>query len=303
MPSKNIKENLIYKKDIVLQSTSDEELEEKEHLFSKTLFNKNGKTTREIQYDEQGNITQDFEYTYDEKGNLTEKILHDDEGGFGEKVTFEYDQNGKKSREFIHYIDETYDTVVFIRNDDGLTIKKEIIDYDGDTESTEEFEYQGKNLVKHTVKDDAGQTVSVVQVTYDEKGNITEEAEQNLEEGITKIKKVEYFPSGNKKEVLTYTNDDLTGKVTMTEDEKGQIVKIIEETPCQKNTTIMKYDDSGNIVYQEESDRKGKLISHVTRQYDDENKMISSQVFIDGQGRRLSRNYTLRHDYVLHEEK
>ncbi len=302
MPSENLKENLIYKKDIVLQSASDEELEEKEHLFAKTLFNKNGKTTREIQYDEQGNITQDFEYNYDEKGNLIEKILHDDEGGFGEKVTFEYDENGKKSKEFIHYIDQTYDTVVFIRNEDGLTIKKETIDYDGDMESTEEFEYQDKNLVKHTVKDDTGQTVSLVQVTYDEKGNITEESEQNLEEGITRIKKVEYFPSGNKKEVLTYTNDDLTGKVTMTEDDKEQIVKIVEETPYQKNTIIMKYDDSGNLVYQEESDKEGELFSHVSRQYDNQNNMISSQVFIDGQGRRLSRNYTLRHDYVFYEE-
>ncbi len=301
MPADNIKESLIYKKDIVLQSSSDEELEEKEHLFSKTLYNENGKITREIQYNEMGNITQDFEYKYDEKGNLTEKILHDDDGGFGEKVSFEYDENGKKSKEFIHYMDDTYDTIVYTRNEDGLTIKKETTDYDGDMESIEEFEYQNKNLVKHTVKNDAGETVSIVEVTYNEEGNIIKESEQNLEEGTTKIKQVEYFPSGNKKEVLTYTNGDLTGKVTMTEDEKEQIVQIVEETPYQKNTISMKYDDAGNVIYQEESDREGKLLTHVSRQFDNKNRMLSSDVFIDGQGRRLSRNYTLRHDYVFYE--
>lgn len=301
MPADNIKESLIYKKDIVLQSSSDEELEEKEHLFSKTLYNKNGKITREIQYNEMGNITQDFEYKYDEKGNLTEKILHDDDGGFGEKVSFEYDENGKKSKEFIHYMDDTYDTIVYTRNEDGLTIKKETTDYDGDMESIEEFEYQNKNLVKHTLKNDAGETVSIVEVTYNEEGNITEESEQNLEEGTTKIKQVEYFPSGNKKEVLTYTNGHLTDKVTMTEDEKEQIIQIVEETPYQKNTISMKYDDAGNVIYQEESDREGKLLTHVSRQFDTKNRMVSSNVFIDGQGRRLSRNYTLRHDDVFYE--
>ncbi len=300
MSEAKIKENLVYKKDLVLKNSADIHLEEHEYLLSKTTYNQEGKTISEIQYDSSGNVLQEYLYKYNDKGQVIEEIMRDGDGFDAEHTSYEMDDNGRIKKELRHYMDETYDTIQYSYVDDKLT-KKECCDFDGDLESIEEFEYKDGLLVSRVVKDEGGEILSEKKMLYDEQKNLLEEYIFDGEQGTTFKRVNEYYSSGNKKSVLTYNNEgDLIGKVLLEEDDKEQVVKVIEESTDKKNTVLMTYDDHGNVVYQEELDRNNNLVSKVERAYDENNMLMNSQVYIDGAGRSISRNYTLRQEYVFY---
>jgi hypothetical protein len=301
MGSQKIKESLVYKKDLVLKSATDQELEEHEYLFSRTVYNEDGKVTSEKQYDNQGELVQDYIYTYNDKGHLIEEKLQEADGFVAVHKSFEVDDKGKVLKEFRHYMDETFDTVVFHYNEKWELVKKETFDPDNDLESTEEFSYEGDRINRHVVFDADGDILSEKKTTYDDKGNAieTEEFDGSVGESVKTV--TEYHPSGNKKEVLTYNSaDQLIEKVKLKEDAQGRIEQVVEESTSKKNTINFTYDAKGNVVHQDEFDRNGEMIGKVSRVYDDNNKLVSSNVFIHGGGRGLSRNYTLRQEYVYY---
>jgi YD repeat-containing protein len=300
MAKHKIKENLLFRKELVLKDTTAEHLEEREFLHSKTCYDENGNIISETQYDASGNIMQETVYKYDEKGRLVDEVLRDSEGFDAEHKSFELDESGKVIREFRHYMDETYDTINYIYDGD-LIIKKESIDFDGEVENMEEFIYQDGLMIENTIKDQDGEIISSKHLVYDEKKNIIEVKEIDYSEGIETRTEYEYYDSGNKKAVMVFdVTDELIERTLLTENEKGQIIRVVEENTRKKNTTNMAYDDQGNVVYQEEFDRNGELISKVKREYDKENMIVASEVYVSGMGRGLSRNYTLRQEYTFY---
>ena len=301
MGSQKIKESLIYKKDIVLKSATDQELEEHEYLFSRTIYNEDGKVISEKQYDAKGELIQDYIYSYNEHSYLIEEKLQEADGFIAVHKSFDFDEKGKIAKEFRHYMDESFDTIVYHYDEDGKLIKKETFDPDNDLETVEEFSYDGDRISRHQVADADGDILSEKKTTYDEKGNPleTEEYDGSVSESVKTM--TEYHPSGNKKEVLTYNSaDQLIEKVTLKEDAQGRIEQVVEESISKKNTINFTYNANGNVVYQDEFDRNGEMIGKVSRVYDENNKLVSSNVFIHGGGRGLSRNYTLRQEYVYY---
>jgi YD repeat-containing protein len=300
MAKQKIKENLVFRKELVLKDTTAEHLEEREYLLSKTCYDENGNLISETQYDSSENIMQETVYTYNEKGRLVEEILRDSEGFDVEHKSFELDESGKIIREFRHYMDEPYDTIEYVYDGD-LIIKKESIDFDGEAENTEEFVYRDGLLIENILKDQDSEIISLKQWVYDEKKNIIELKEIDFSQGVETRTEYEYYDSGNKKAVLVFdVADELIERTLITENEKGQIIRVVEENTRKKNTTNMVYDDKGNVVYQEEFDRNGELISKIKREYNEDNMIVESEVYVNGMGRGLSRNYTLRQEYTFH---
>lgn len=299
MEKQKIKESLVYKKDLVLKSASENELEEHEYLFSRTAYNEDGKVISEIQYSPSGDIIQEYEYKYNSQGLLIEELLKEADGFIVEHKSFEVNDEGKIIKEFRHYLDESFDTINYFYDDRGTLIKKEVIDPDGDLESVEEFSYSGELQTAHIVKDADGELVYEKKIDFNDEGKAVEIYEFDGSSGQTKKVVNEYYPSGNKKEVLTYNHaDQLIEKVTLKENTEGKIVQVTEESPAKKNISNFTYDERGNMVYQDEFDKNGEMITKVNREYDENNKLLSSTVFMHGAGRGLSRNYTLRQEYV-----
>jgi len=301
MGSQKIKESLVYKKDIVLKSATDQELEEHEYLFSRTIYNEDGKVISEKQYDAKGELIQDYIYSYNEHSYLIEEKLQEADGFIAVHKSFDFDEKGKIAKEFRHYMDESFDTIVYHYDEDGKLIKKETFDPDNDLETVEEFSYDGDRISRHQVADADGDILSEKKTTYDEEGNPleTEEYDGSVGESVKTV--TEYHPSGNKKEVLSYNSSgQLFEKVTLKEDAKGRIIQVVEESTTKKSTINFTYDASGNVVYQDEFDRNGEITGKVSRVYDESNKLVSSNVFIHGGGRGLSRNYTLRQEYLFY---
>lgn len=303
MQKQKIKETRVYKTDVVLKSAAENELQENEYLFSSTHYDKYGNVIREIQYNTSGEATQEYVFKYNEKGFLVEEILQEEDGFIAEHKSFERDDEGKILREFRHYMDESCDTITYHYDNEGLLVKKETIDPDGDLESTEEFVYENGVLVRVIIKDEDGEILSDKKQSVNEQGKPIELLDYDASTGELRKSVNTYYPSGNKKEALVYTgNDQLIEKVMLKEDDKGQIIQVVEETLQRKNTTNFTYDERGNVIYQEEFDRNGEIVSHVKREFDEHNNLYTSQVFIDGSGRGLSRNYSLRQEYDFFEE-
>ncbi len=301
MSKPRIKESLVFKKDIVLKSTAEKQLEEHEYLFSKTTFNEEGKKLSEKQFDSQGNLIQEYVYEYDPNGFLTLELMREGDDFVVEKKTFLPDEKGRIQKEYRHYMDESYDTVNYHYNHEGLLIKKEVYDPDNELENIEEYEYEGKNLIRFVLKDADEDILSEKRMKYDSSGNILELTEYDESEDTTIKKVYGYYPGGSKKEVLTYNEaGKLVEHVYLKEDNKGKVVQLIEETAHKKNTTNFSYDDKGNITNQEEFDKKGETVSRVNRKYNEHNILESSEVFIDGGGRGVSRNYTMRQEYIFY---
>lgn len=154
MPKINV--TVVYKKDIVLKSASEDHLEEVEYVLSKTTYNTKGEVISEIQYDPDGNITQETIHEYDDRGFLVKEILRDGDGFIADHKTYERNDQGKVNREFRHYMDESFDTVKYFYDDQGVLVKKETIDPDQDLESIEEFTHWNGLLTHYLLKDDQG---------------------------------------------------------------------------------------------------------------------------------------------------
>lgn len=300
MAKQLIKETLIYKKELLLKSAADDALDEREFLFNKTTYDTDGRVISEITFDPEGEMIQQVVFRYNENGYLVEEKSQDADGFDVEHKTFEVTDKGKIAKEYKHYMDGTADTIHYTYNGKDELIKKQIVDPDGDTEIVEEFSYTNGMVSHHVVKDGEGELLSEKKIRYNEKGNPVSIEEYDGSEGASSKKEIEYYPSGNKKHALTYNEDDqLIERILMKEDDKGRLVQVMEETAMKKNTVNFTLNDDGNIVAQEEFDRNGELISKVQRVYDDGKRLLASDVFIHGGGRGLSRNYTLRQEYVF----
>ncbi|MFW5687916.1 MAG: hypothetical protein ACOCXV_03210 [Bacteroidota bacterium] len=298
----SLEETLVYKKELILKSTTEDALEENEFLLSRTLFDKEGRVISEIQYDSDGHISQEHLYTYDENGFLLEEMLREEDGFVAEHKTFEPDEKGRIAKEMRHYMDGSFDTITCSYNEEGLLSKKVSVDPDGDTESTEEYTYTGGRLTHYILKDGDDEVLTEKSMVYDDDGNVVELTEYDASEDTTLRREMEYYPSGNRKLALTYNSKgQLVEKISLRENEKGQPVQMTEETHHKKNTVNMSYDAAGNVILQEEFDKNGELISKVERTFDEQQRLVSSEVFIHGAGRGPSRNYTLRQEYKLRQ--
>jgi YD repeat-containing protein len=294
-----IKENRVYKKELLLKSSRQDHLEEHEFLFSHTIYNEQDKVVEEYHYDSDGKLVQEYQFMYDQNGFLREEILKQEDGFVAEHKTYEPDEKNNILKEFRHYMDGSFDTITYHYNAQGLVSKKETIDPDGEQESTEEFEYENGLLTRFAIMDSENEIITEKKITYDEKGNPEEVIDYDGSEGTAVRKVLEYFPSGTKKETLTYNDtDQLVEKVVMTEDSDGRLVQVVEENRAKKNTITFEYDQAGNIIAQEELDRNGELVSKVHRVFNENNQLVSTNVYIHGGGRGLSKNYTLRQEYT-----
>ena len=294
-----IKENLSYKKDILLKSTSDAQLHEHEYLFQRTLFNPQGKVTLEEHYDNKGELVQKYVYEYDSNGYLREEMLVEADEFVAEHKSFERDDKGKIIKELRHYMDGSADTMEYTYDEGGRLIRKTLLDPDGEVENHEEFEWEGDLLVLHRIFDNEGELINEEKKVYDTKGQALEVILFNAMENLYTRTVNEYYESGNKKEVLVYNQaDQLIEKILLQEDQSGNIMQVTEETRHKKNVINFEYDASGNVTFQEEFDKNGELVGQVKRKYNENNMLESSDVFIDGGGRGMSRSYHIRQEYL-----
>jgi uncharacterized protein RhaS with RHS repeats len=256
------------------------------------------KPIAETQYDSQGNVEQQTEYAYDGQGFLVRELLKESDGEVVEERSFEPDDQQRMKKEFRHYADGSFDVTEFSYDENGRLIKKVLADDEGEVERVEEFEYQDDKPLLEKALDGEGNLLMEVRYLYNEEGLLEEVHAVNPEEGEAYQKVHEYTPEGKRKSTLVYDGEgELVERYLFEMDDNGHPATLVEETRMKKNTIRMKNDAKGQVVFQEEHDLNGELVSRVARRYDELGKLLESRVAVRNPRLGLLQEYSVFQQY------
>lgn len=267
------------------------------------------------EFDSKGNLSEQSVYTQD--GILVERIINEfDANGFlirekyladadetSEEKSFQRDDKGLVLKEFKHYNDGSFDTTTYEYDNQYRIISKVTMNDEGEIEQKILNEYRDDFLVKTQTFDGENNLVQLDEFKYDEKGNSVEHKKIDNESGTNAFIVTSYNHHGRKKEEITYDEDgDIINETSYTEDEKGRLLNIIEEGSEKDVAIKFTYDEQDNIIHQEELSNQGKQLVSVKREFDKENNLMRSEVYIDGQGQTLPQHYEVIIEYTFYDE-
>ncbi len=298
---KLIKSITSYREDYLLKNAQTDKIDTKKFKLSYTEYNKQDKIIEDIRYNQDGSIEQMYKYRYDDKGQMIEETLSYSEDETAEKRTFELDDKGLVKKEFRPYLDGSVDTLVYNYDSENNLIEKTIIDSDNDIDSKEVFEYNNKKLTKESAYEGTDNLISYNIYKYDEAGNRVETIKWEAEDN-KKIKIVDCFnEKGSRTKSLVYNSLNQLISKTIFIEENDKIIQIIEENQYKKDTTNIIYDKKGNIIEEKEYNIKNQLNHKVTKEYNDNNDIIESAVFIDRHEQGINQDYVVRYEYEMFE--
>ncbi len=261
------------------------------------------KVILDTQFDPHGNVEQEAVYEYNDHGFLIREVLKEADGEVSEEKTFEPDEKMRIYKEYRHYVDGSYDVIEVHYDASDRVVKKILSDDEGVVESTVEYEYNNELLIRESHFDDEGDLVSEVLYAYDEDGLLDEKTTRNINEGEEVVRSYSYNDEGFRDAILTYDGKgELVERHLFTLDDQGRPVGVVEENKQKKNRLSMEYDANGNIVFQEEYDLHGNLVSMVRRHYDQEGLFQKSEVTARNPMSGVNQQYEVKHIYEFFDE-
>lgn len=295
--TKKIQSITIYRKDLPPEGIDNESSKE-EQIVSRTTYHPDfDKITLEEQYGATGDLEQSTEFTYDDKGFLIREILKEADGTVMEEKSYEADDYQRIAREYLHYADGSRDTITYAYDDEGNVIRKETVDADGEVEEIVEYQYENGKLLHELKRDESGEIVFERRYHYDD-GQLSEIESRDEFEGEAQKRVYTYNEHGHRESVMLYDSDgNPLERVLLETDEKGRPIKVVEENRQKKNTLHLRYDEKGNVVFQEEFDLKGALVSRVERSYDEDGRLLESRIEQNVPSHGISRSYRVRQEY------
>lgn len=198
----------------------------------------------------------------DSAGRTIKEISYSAAGDFEEMFEYAYNEKGFLAHE--KYSPEegfVAEEKTFIRNDEGRLIEVKKRYQDGSVD-TIDYQYdESGNLVRMTTTDDEG------------------EVEET--------------------ETFTWENGELSGHEIL--DADGDPVPAPDPVELPAGNARITRDEQDRVILEEDLDDDGEVITSIARNYREDGLPESTEVFIDGQGRTLTRRYILRYDYTFYE--
>ena len=270
--------------------TPDEMKEGKKSEGVRLFFNeydKNDNLLVEAEYSGSGEETSRSVSKYT-GNNLTEEEQYID-GELTERKTYEH-ENNRLIREKTHYLDSSFDVETYTCDSEGNVITKELKNFDGELETTEKFTYLNKLLTEHTVFDAENNLINKITHKYSETRDIIETTEWNAEnnrELRTVYGKNETVKEGYPDYVIYTQSGSIVQKKHTIFDTEGRLLKQqIDQYHAQgivSYLTVNEWDEKGNLFITENY-TNGALIQRAERFYDEENKLIMTQLSSAGEG-------------------
>jgi len=300
--AKILKSVTLIKNDYTIDDIQSTDFQVREYKYSYSEYDQQGNMLADIKFLADGSVSDKSEYSFDEEGKLIEEIFYLDESEIAERKTYQRNEEGKILDLYLHYADGSSDITKYKYDDSGKLIEKLTIDSDDDIDKTEVFTYENEKLVLYRAFDADNELIAERSQKFDDKERLTElvEWEENV---IDRTRTVEHYDEqGRSAEIIKYDeNDHLLEKITYDYGSGNIPQKIIEERQNIKNEILLQYDDQGNMILQEEFDQDGILLTKVVRKYNEDKRVIESDVFIDGQGRYISQKYFIKYEYCYFE--
>jgi len=292
-----IKTALTYHVD--LGSEDNPEVKRTETLQQKVIYDALGNVKEHIQYLPDGSIEDRVTNAYSTDGKLEEEILYDPDGEIAERRTMEYAENGKLLKEIKHYQDGAQDFITYNYSEAGNLTEKIFGDDTGWIEKRDVFTFDGDKLIAVKEFDEEDALLKESTYSYDSDGNVDESSESPSNDmGGRKV--TIYNTSGLPEAIKHYSvSGNLIARQTYEYNEKGQVTDIKEETQSGTSSTHTEYDEHGHAVVMEDKSANEELNHRIERTYDDNGHILTSHVFINGQGRNLNQHYLERIEYVF----
>jgi hypothetical protein len=291
----------LYRKNLLALQNSD-----KEHefwLYSHSEFDHKGNLTEQSVYSQDGALVERTVNEYNENGFLVHEKFFIEEFEPSEEKTYERDENGMVIRELKHYIDGSVDVTTYNYDSQQRIISKITLNDEGETEQKVINEYRNDFLASTRILDGDGNVLKLDEFKYDEKGNSVEHKRFDADSGDDVFVVTHYNSHGRKLEEIGYDEEgDEVSKTLYSEDQNGNLLSIIEESPHRDVVIKFSYDERGNAILQEEVDNEGRQLVSVKREFDPENNLVRSEVYIDGQGRTLPQHYEIKFEYTFFED-
>lgn len=272
-------------------------------LYSQSEFDAKGNLTEQSVYTQDGVLVERIINEFDANGFLIREKYLADEDETSEEKSFQRDDKGLLLKEFKHYNDGSFDTITYEYDKQYRIVSKVTLNDEGKIEQRINNEYRDDFLTKTHTFDGDNNLLQLDEFKYDEKGNSVEHKKIDNESGTNAFIVTSYNHHGRKKEEITYDEDgEIINETSYTEDVKGRLLNIIEEGSEKDVAIKFTYDEQDNIIHQEELSNQGKQLVSVKREFDKDNNLIRSEVYIDGQGQTLPQHYEVCIEYTFYDE-
>ena len=293
-----IKTSLTYHSDLGSEETM--ESTNRETLQQKVVFDIQGNVEEHIQYLSDGSIEDRVTNAYNTDGKLAEEVLYDADGVIAERRTLEYSEKGKLLKEFKHYEDGSRDITTYVYDEAGHLTEKIFGDDSSYVEKREVFTFEGDKLISVQEFGEEDDLLKSRTYTYDADGNLEESSESPTDNGG---RKVTIFNSNALPELVKYYSEagNLIARHTYEYNENGQVTDISEETQSGTSSSHTEYDENGQAVIIEDKSANEELNHRIERTYDQGGNILTSHVFINGQGRNHNQHYLERIEYIFFE--
>lgn len=199
---------------------------------------------------------------FDRDGRVIRECRYMRDGSFEEMIEYDFDDHNRVNCERYYLSEDEISEVVEYRyNDSGKAVSAEKKYADGSVD-TIDFEYDGEGrLFRKVYRNDEQEVEQTEHYTYNQ-GTLV---------------KVESFDGDGNLMSIPFQDESLSSHSRVTRNEAGQ------------------------VILEEEFDINGEVIMSVQRDYQDDGKPSRVEVFMNGQGKTISRHYILTYDYTYFE--
>ena len=180
---------------------------------SDTYYDSKGNKTKEVYKDENGKVTDTYEYAYDSQGNLTKKVHKGSQGKVIGSWEGFYDSQGKVTGSWEYSYDSQVEvSYEYTYDSQGNKTKEVKKDSQGKVKKSYEYTYDSQgNLTKKVWKDSQGKVKESYEYTYDSQGNKTKEVWKDSQGKVKESYENSYDSQGN---LTKSVKKDSQGKVT-----------------------------------------------------------------------------------------
>jgi hypothetical protein len=199
---------------------------------------------------------------FDAEGRPLKEIRYNRHGDFEEMFEYGYDERGNLVRESYYPVEnEIAEEKTFIRDEAGLVLRA-LKHYQDGSVDTIGYEYnETGQLVKRITTSDEGEVEQV--------------------------------------ETFEWENGEMVNHQVL--DENGDLIPGPDVSGLRQNETRVTQNDKGQVITEEELDEDGEVYMTVNRSYDEDGRADEVDVFIDGQGKAITRHYFLKYEYTFFE--
>ena len=258
-----------------------QDIEPVEYTEGYAEYDDNGHILREERYEPDGTLNTLTVNTYNENGELVQTEQYDQDDILLQKTVNKYDENQRLASQSNYYGDASEEYVTkYYYDAEGNVVKQEVyvdgnLDY---VEKTATFVNGRPDTV--TENDDYGNAMYIHHYQYDEKGQVTVDVRDEVQNRDRRTYEFTYHDNGDRVKDLIYDYDmKLIAKVNRTFDEQNRQTEVVEEDLDSYRRITMEYDED-RVVKNTMFDKNGEITGWAEYEYADDGRQSMAREFI-----------------------